>query len=417
MKRIRYSKYVPDPAGEMSLEDLLGALSDFLLQSGFQNYLYDDFPEGEQTLDDLRQAIEQALMNRDLLDEQMREQLQRMQMEGRLDELIEQLIERMQQEDYISIDRPFEDQPHDPAQRSSVGGQVGEAQPQVKFEITDKSLDFLGFKTLRDLMGSLGKSNFGRHDTRDMATGVEASGASRVYEFGDTLNLDITATLSSAIQREGVQLPLNIEYSDLQVHQCEYQSSCATVLMLDCSHSMILYGEDRFTPAKKVAMALSHLIRTQYPGDSLSLILFHDSAEEVPLSQLARVKVGPYYTNTREGLRLAQRILQRQRKDMKQIVMITDGKPSALTLEDGRIYKNAFGLDPLVVSQTLEEVSKCKRAGVMINTFMLASDYGLVQFVQKVTEMCRGKAYFTTPYTLGQYLLMDYMSRKTKTIH
>ncbi|MFZ0803115.1 MAG: VWA domain-containing protein [Terriglobales bacterium] len=417
MKRIRYSKYVPDPAGEVSVEDLLGALSDFLLQSGFQNYLYDEFPEGEQTLDDLRDAIEQALMNGDLLDEQMREQLQRMQMEGRLDELIEQLIERMQQEDYISIDRPFEDQPHDPSQRSSVSGQVGEAQPQVKFEITDKSLDFLGFKTLRDLMGSLGKSNFGRHDTRDMATGVEASGASRVYEFGDTLNLDITATLSSAIQREGVKLPLNIEYSDLQVHQCEYQSSCATLLMLDCSHSMILYGEDRFTPAKKVAMALSHLIRTQYPGDSLSLILFHDSAEEVPLSQLARVKVGPYYTNTREGLRLAQRILQRQRKDMKQIVMITDGKPSALTLEDGRIYKNAFGLDPLVVSQTLEEVSKCKRAGVMINTFMLASDYGLVQFVQKVTEMCRGKAYFTTPYTLGQYLLMDYMSRKTKTIH
>ncbi len=229
--------------------------------------------------------------------------------------------------------------------------------------------------------------------------------------------MDITATLSSAIQREGLTLPLNIEYKDLQVHQCEYQSSCATVLMLDCSHSMILYGEDRFTPAKKVAMALSHLLRTQYPGDSLSLVLFHDSAEEVPLSQLARVKVGPYYTNTREGLRLAQRILQRQRKDMKQIVMITDGKPSALTLEDGRIYKNAFGLDPLVVSQTLEEVSKCKRAGVMINTFMLASDYGLVQFVQKVTEMCRGKAYFTTPYTLGQYLLMDYMSRKTKTIH
>jgi Ca-activated chloride channel family protein len=180
---------------------------------------------------------------------------------------------------------------------------------------------------------------------------------------------------------------------------------------------MILYGEDRFTPAKKVAMALSQLIRTQYPGDSLSLVLFHDSAEELPLSQLARVKVGPYYTNTREGLRLAQRILQRQRKDMKQIVMITDGKPSALTLEDGRIYKNAFGLDPLVVSKTLEEVSKCKRAGVMINTFMLASDYGLVQFVQKVTEMCRGKAYFTTPYTLGEYLLMDYMSRKTKTIH
>ena len=411
MKRTRYTKYVPDPAGEMSMEDLLSALSDYLLRSGFQDNMWYELPEDEQTLENLKRAIEQALLNGELFDEEMRERLEQMQMEGQVDELIEQLIERMQQEDYISID-----QPHDPSKQSSVGGQVGDAQ-QAKFEITDKSLDFLGFKSLRDLLGSLGKSSFGRHDTRDMATGIEASGASKQYEFGDTLNLDITATLSSAIQREGLNLPLNLEYHDLQVHQCEYQSSCATVLMLDCSHSMILYGEDRFTPAKKVAMALSHLIRTQYPGDSLSLVLFHDSAEELPLSQLARVKVGPYYTNTREGLRMAQRILQRQRKDMKQIVMITDGKPSALTLEDGRIYKNAFGLDPLVVSETLQEVSKCKRAGVLINTFMLASDYGLVQFVQKVTQMCRGKAYFTTPYTLGQYLLMDYMSRKTKTIH
>ena len=170
--------------------------------------------------------------------------------------------------------------------------------------------------------------------------------------------------------------------------------------MLDCSHSMILYGEDRFTPAKRVAMALSHLIRTQYPGDTLSLVLFHDSAEEVPVSQLARVQVGPYYTNTREGLRMAQRLLNRQRKDMKQIIMITDGKPSALTLEDGRIYKNAFGLDPLVVQSLLEDVAKCRRQGILINTFMLATDYGLVNFVRKVTEICRGKAYFTTPYTL-----------------
>jgi Ca-activated chloride channel family protein len=413
MKRIKYSKYVPDPAGEMSMEDLLSALSDYLLQSGFQNDMYYELPESEQTLDDLRNAIERALTESDLLDEEMREPLQQMQMDGTLEDLIEQLIERMQQEDFISI----EDPPDDPSRSSSAGGQLGDSPQQAKFEITDKSLDFLGFKALRDLLGSLGKSSFGRHDTRDMATGIEASGSSKPYEFGDTLNLDITATLSNAIQRDGLDLPLNIEYSDLQVHQCEYQSSCATVVMLDCSHSMILYGEDRFTPAKKVAMALSQLIRTQYPGDSLSLVLFHDSAEEVPLSQLARVKVGPYYTNTREGLRMAQRILQRQRKDMKQIVMITDGKPSALTLEDGRIYKNAFGLDPLVVSETLEEVSKCKRAGILINTFMLASDYGLIQFVQKVTQMCRGKAYFTTPYTLGQYLLLDYMTRKTRTIH
>ena len=412
MKYTRYSKYVADLAEEMSMEDLLNALSDYLLESGFQSdYMYFQQMD-EHSLENLRQAIQQALEMGDFLDDAMREKIEQMQMEGGLDELIEKLINRMQQEDFISVDEPF-----DRSRQSPAAGQTGEAQANVKFEITDKSLDFLGYKTLRDLLGSLGRSSFGRHDTRDLATGIESSGASKQYEFGDTLNLDITETLASAIQREGLNLPLNIEYSDLQVHQCEYQSSCATVVMLDCSHSMILYGEDRFTPAKKVAMALSQLIRTQYPGDSLSLVLFHDSAEELPLSQLARVKVGPYYTNTREGLRLAQRILQRQRKDMKQIIMITDGKPSALTLEDGRIYKNAFGLDPLVVSQTLEEVSRCKRAGIMINTFMLASDYGLVQFVQKVSQMCRGKAYFTTPQTLGQYLLMDYMSRKMKTIH
>ena len=415
MKFIKYSKYIPDPAGEMSMEDLLQALSDYLLQSGFENqYDFYQLPDQEQTMEALRQAIEAALEDGDFLDENMREQIEQMRMEGKLGEMIEQVIERMEQEGFISVDQPFQG---DPSRPSQVGGQAGDSQAQARFEVTDKSLDFLGYKTLRDLLASFGRSSFGRHDTRDMSTGIEASGSSKAYEFGDTLNLDITATLASAIQREGLSLPLNLEYSDLKVHQCEYQSSCATVVMLDCSHSMILYGEDRFTPAKKVAMALSHLIRTQYPGDTLSVVLFHDSAEELPLSQLARVKVGPYYTNTREGLRLAQRVLARQRKDMKQIVMITDGKPSALTLEDGRIYKNAFGLDPLVVSETLHEVAKCKRAGILINTFMLASDHGLVQFVQKVTEMCRGKAYFTTPYTLGQYLLMDYVSNKTKTIH
>ena len=228
------------------------------------------------------------------------------------------------------------------------------------------------------------------------------------------MNLDISATLFSAVRREGAHVPITLDYSDLMVHQCEYQSSCATVLLLDCSHSMILYGEDRFTPAKRVALALSHLIRTQYPGDSLHLVLFHDSAEEVPLAELARLQVGPYYTNTREGLRRARQILAREKKDMRQIVMITDGKPSALTLEDGRIYKNAFGLDPFVVSQTLEEVGRCKRSGILINTFMLASDYSLIHFVQKVTELCRGKAYFTTPLTLGQYLLLDYIQKKTR---
>ena len=410
MKSVRYTKFTGDLASEMSMEDLLKALSDYLLDSGFQNP-FAEFQDLDQTMEDLKEALRQALEQGDAFDESIQQKIDEMAAEGKLDELIDKLVKRLEQENYISTTSPQQQ-----GQVTQQAGQMGQAQ-DARFEVTDKSLDFLGYKTLRDLLGSLGKSNFGRHDTRHWATGVETSGGSQPYEFGDTLNLDVTATLKSAIAREGLTLPLNLEYSDLQVHQSEYQSSCATVVMLDCSHSMILYGEDRFTPAKKVAMAMAHLIRTQYPGDTLSLVLFHDSAEEMPVSQLARVKVGPYYTNTREGLRLSQRILSRQRKDMKQIVMITDGKPSALTLPDGRIYKNAFGLDPLVVSETLEEVARCKRQNIMINTFMLASDFGLVQFVQKVSQMCRGKAYFTTPETLGEYLLMDFMQRRMKTIH
>jgi Ca-activated chloride channel family protein len=295
----------------------------------------------------------------------------------------------------------------------------------VKFEVTDKALDFLGYRALRDLLGSVGRSSAGRHDTRHLATGVEAIAAPKPYEFGDTLNLDPSSTILNAVTRahsEGGRVEregggIEVAYQDLMVAQSEYQSSCATVIMLDCSHSMILYGEDRFTPAKRVALALSHLIRTQYPGDSLRAVLFHDSAEEIPLKQLGRVRVGPYYTNTREGLRLARRILERQKKDMRQIVMITDGKPSALTRPDGQIYKNAFGLDPFIVSETFAEVNACQKAGIMINTFMLARDHDLVAFVRRVAAICRGKAYFTTPYTLGQYVLMDYMDRKTKTIH
>ncbi len=420
MKFIRYSRYTGEPSDSIDLQELVKRLSDFFLQSGFESQFYGITEmDPERSMEQLRQAILRALQEGDLLpDEAMEELLQNLDLNQNqpLRDLIDQLIERLAEEGYVSPQPPQVTPPPEKTPRGQLGGPQ-DAQAQARFEITDKTIDFLGFNTLKDLLGSLGKSSFGRHDTRDLATGVESGGASRRYVFGDTLNLDISATLFNAVRRDGARVPIELDYEDLMVHQCEYQSSCATVLMLDCSHSMILYGEDRFTPAKKVALALSHLIRTQYPGDSLQLVLFHDSAEEVPLGELARVQVGPYYTNTREGLRLAQRILARQKKDMRQIVMITDGKPSALTLEDGRIYKNAFGLDPLVVSQTLEEVSKCKRAGILINTFMLASDYSLVHFVQKVAELCRGKAYFTTPYTLGQYLLMDYMQRKTRHIH
>ncbi len=412
MRRISYSKFSEEDLG-IEMEDLLRALSDYLLQSGYQDPYLQFSEMNQHTIEELKQTIERALESGDLFNpeqlEQMRQRLQEMSAQQR-DKLIERLMNKLEQAGYINTEGP-------PPESTPAPGSESGPEGEMRFEVTDKAIDFLGFKTLKDLLGSLGKSSFGAHDTRDLATGIDASGGAKCYEFGDTLNLDVSATLFSAMQREGLKLPLNLEYSDLYVHQSEYQSSCATVLMLDCSHSMILYGEDRFTPAKKVALALAHLIRTQYPGDSLRCVLFHDTAEEMRLSELARVQVGPFYTNTRDGLILAQRLLAQEKKDMKQIVMITDGKPSALTLEDGRIYKNAFGLDPLVISQTLEEVARCKKRGILINTFMLASDYGLVQFVQKVTQMCSGKAYFTTPYTLGNYLLMDYMNRKTRTIH
>lgn len=407
MRRVRYSKFTDEDLG-LTAEDLMRALGDFFLDSGFQDW-WNPNPNAKQTWEGLKNAILQAMLDGKMFDDEeraqkIREMLDKMEPEE-LDKLLTQLAQKLIEEGYIKVPE------------GSGGGGAGDGEMDMQVETTDKSVDFLGFKTLKDLLGSLGRSSFGAHDTRDLSTGIEASGSTKSYEFGDTMNLDITETLSTALKRQGLEGPLELEYSDLQIHQSEYQSSCATVLMLDCSHSMILYGEDRFTPAKKVALALAQLIRTQYPGDSLRLVLFHDTAEEIRLGELARLQVGPYYTNTRDGLILAQRILNQEKKDMKQIIMITDGKPSALTLDDGRIYKNAFGLDPLVISRTMEEVSRCKRQGIMINTFMLATDPALVNFVRQVTMLCKGKAYFTTTMTLGEYLLVDYMNRKTRTVH
>jgi Ca-activated chloride channel family protein len=427
--KYKYTKYVPNLLDELDMDELMSKLSDLLMSSGFGNPR-DTGDDSDRTMQALHDAILEALFNGGVLPDDVLEKMFGNQAEGseqemrdQLEQLIQQIIDQMKESGYISTPPDLEPEK---ARRAMGGG--GEGEPaEVKFEVTDKALDFLGYRALRDLLGSAGHSSAGRHDTRDLATGIEASGAPKPYEFGDVMNLDVTATILNAVKRAnanaeaGIETApsegIDIDYPDLMVAQGEYQSSCATVLMLDCSHSMILYGEDRFTPAKRVAMALSHLIRTQYPGDTLHAVLFHDSAEEIPLRELGRVRVGPYYTNTREGLRVARRILEKQRKDMRQIVMITDGKPSALTQPDGRIYKNPFGLDPIVIGETLAEVSACAKAGIMINTFMLARDYDLVAFVRRVAAMCRGKAYFTTPYTLGQYVLMDYMDKKTKTIH
>jgi Ca-activated chloride channel homolog len=441
MRFTRYSKFNGLDVYGINLGDLMESLSDSLLSSGYDDDYYwtrQRMPQ-DTSLDALRRALLEALMEQRLLSQQ---QIQQMldENEGRyegsqLQEMLNQLIERLVEEGYLTLhEEPFTAQQRREMMGGNGEGSIEEPLPRnVKFEVTEKGLDFLGYKTLRNLLGSLGKSSMGRHDTAHLATGVEAEAASKPYEFGDTINLDVNTTLLSAIQREGLTVPLNLEYRDLHVHQCDYQSSCATVVMLDCSHSMILYGEDRFTPAKKVALALGHLIRTQYPGDSLKVVLFHDTAEELPMAKLASTQVGPYHTNTAEGLRLARRILQAQRKDMKQIVMVTDGKPTACFIDgaaaasfgsrrqgppataggsDRRLYKNSMGGDPWVMDATFREVQACRKAGIMINTFMLASDYYLVEFVKEMSAMTNGKAYFANPSNLSQFVLIDFLRRR-----
>jgi Ca-activated chloride channel homolog len=420
-----YSKFSPELADAVDLQALLDKLADFLLQSGFaggkMNHPYwGEFGgDDDRSLDALRQAILDALLESGQFTPEMLEALRGegdQADEAQLAKLLDELIQRLMAEGYLQMEAP----PQMPDSYQSVtgpGGLARAASRDVQFKLTEKGIDFLGFKTLRHLLGSLGKSSFGSHDTPYLATGVEADGWSKPYEFGDTMNLDVNATLLNALARTGeLKVPIDLDYGDLMVRQAEYRSSCATVLMLDCSHSMILYGEDRFTPAKKVALALTHLIRTQFPGDSIRIVLFHDSAEEIPLATLAHAQVGPYHTNTAEGLKLARRILMAQKKDMRQIVMITDGKPSALTMPNGQIYKNSMGLDATVIAQTLREVADCRRAGIMINTFMLARDRALVEFVKRVSAIARGKAYFTNTMTLGQFILMDFLRRKTRKV-
>jgi Ca-activated chloride channel family protein len=439
MKFIRYSKFNGFDVFGIDLGDLMQALSDSLLNSGYnEDYWWTRRRnEMDDSLDALRQALLRALLEQGILDELDVEKMLA-ENEGRfkgslLEELINQLIERLVEEGYLNLREVERSQRQN---REGVGGgEVGQPLPRdIRFQLTEKGLDFLGYKTLQKLLGSMGKSSAGRHETPHLDTGIEAALSSKQYEFGDTINLDVNTTLLSAIAREGLGVPLNLEYTDLYVHQQEYTSSCATVVMLDCSHSMILYGEDRFTPAKKVALALAHLIRTQYPGDSLKIVLFHDEAEELPLAKLATTQVGPYHTNTAAGLKLARRLLTAQRKEMKQIVMVTDGKPTAAYIDSGNpayfnyrrysqtqndkplLYKNSMGNDPFVMAETFKEVQACRKAGIMINTFMLASDYYLIDFVKQMTAMTRGKAYFANPNNLTQFVLMDFMKRRTSRV-
>jgi Ca-activated chloride channel family protein len=427
MRFTTYSKYKGGFLEALNLEALLERLADFLLQSGFAGgpryhpwwgWTGDD---PDHSVDGLKQRLLDALIETGQLTPDMLAELRG---EGgdeaareALAQMLDDLVERLAEEGYLELGGGNAPALPSAFQDMEAPGHIDEAARaarQVEFSLTAKGLDFLAYRTLREIISALGRSTRGSHDTPHLDTGVEAGAASRPYAFGDALNLDIPATLGNAIRRSGPGLPLELDYPDLMVHQAEYRSSCATVLMLDVSHSMILYGEDRFTPAKKVALALSHLIRTQFPGDSLRVITFGDRAEEIPLAAVGRAQVGPFHTNTAEGLQLARRLLRAQSKDMRQIIMITDGKPSAITLPGGRVYKNPAGLDPRVLHETFREVAACRKSNIVINTFMLARDPALVAFVSRVCEMARGRAYFTSTMSLGQYLMRDFLRGKTR---
>jgi Ca-activated chloride channel family protein len=428
MRFTTYTKYRGSLLDALNLEALLERLSDFLMDGGFAGgphfHPYWGWSGGEDhtSTDALKQALLRALLESGQLTPEMLDELKGegegdADLRARIAELLDDLVRKMVEEGYISLEPKGGPPPGaEPPPQDGRVDDAREAALGVDFSLTRKGMDFLGYRALRDLLGAMGKSSIGSHDTPHLSTGVEAGGTSRPYEFGDTMNLDLPATLANAIERSGLGTPLELDYGDLMVHQAEYRSSCATVLMLDVSHSMILYGEDRFSPAKRVALALSHLIRTQFAGDSLRVVTFGDRAQEIPLSRLAQAQVGPFHTNTAEGLEVARRILLAQKKEMRQIIMVTDGKPSAMTLPDGRIYANSGGLDPRILERSYREVMACRKAGILINTFMLARDPYLVRFVEKVTEIARGKAYFTSTLTLGEYVMMDFLRGKRRRV-
>jgi Ca-activated chloride channel homolog len=429
MRFTTYSKFKGSWMDALNLESLMEFMSDFLMDGGFSGGPnYHPFwgwsgVEDTSSVDSLQYALLRALMESGELTQEMLDELRGdgqgdEEVRKQIAEMLDHLMEKMVEEGYITLQ---DGQPMMPGQPQDVTGmgQIDEAKAasqSVQFDLTQKGMDFLGYRALRHLLGAIGKSSVGSHETPHLATGIEADAVSKPYEFGDTLNLDIPATLKNAIERQGMEIPLDLDYKDLMVHQAEYRSSCATVLLLDISHSMVLYGEDRFSPAKRVALALSHLIRHQFPGDVLKVVTFGDRAQEIPLSQLARAQVGPFHTNTAEALLVARNLLRAQKKDMQQIIMITDGKPSAVTMSDGQVYTNSGGMDRHILNQTFHEVAACRKAGILINTFMLARDPYLVEFVEKVSEIARGKAYFTSTMTLGQYIMKDFLRGKRRRV-
>ncbi|MBO6575377.1 MAG: VWA domain-containing protein [Rhodothermales bacterium] len=281
--------------------------------------------------------------------------------------------------------------------------------------ITARTERSLRRRSMEEVFNQLRKARDGQHKTPFAGKGGERLPESRGWRFGDDLrHIDVTSSFSNAYRRGGID-EFSLREDDLEVYETDHLTSVATVLMIDLSHSMVLYGEDRITPARKTALALSELIMTRYPKDTLDIVAFGNDAWEVSIKELPYLNVGPFYTNTRAGLQRARDILRRRKNRNKQILMITDGKPSC-HIEYGRMYRNAFGLDRKIVNKVLDEAVMCRREGVTITTFMIAQDPYLQRFVRALTESNKGRAYFASPDDLGGYLFEDYVRHRTKRV-
>ncbi|MBP9211712.1 MAG: VWA domain-containing protein [Bacteroidetes bacterium] len=282
------------------------------------------------------------------------------------------------------------------------------------FEMTTKGVQKIRQDALKEIFTSLKKNPFGNHETPNTGKGVERLSETKKWSFGDrSTDIDLTSTMTNALKRDGLD-DFTLREDDLEVYETENLSSCATVLMIDISHSMILYGEDRITPAKQVALALAELIQTKFPKDFLACVTFGDDANLISLAEIPFLQVGPFHTNTRAGLQMARNLLRKCGNVNKQIFMITDGKPSAMFDDLGRLYKNSFGLDPKIVNKTLDEAVQCRREKITISTFMIAQDPYLINFVEELTKANSGRAYYSSLDNLGQFLFVDYLRNRRK---
>lgn len=361
MIHVRYSKWQPDSqTDESRLENLFSLFSQILVRTN---------GDVDEALDWLEQLGEEY----DMFDDKMS---------------FGEFIEELKRKGYI-------------------------AEKEGMKNVTLKGSQRIRQDSLRKIFSGLKPDTSGFHDTSKSGKGVEKLGELRKYEFGDQLtNIDLTSTIQNAFRKTDPD-NFTLEESDIDVHETEHLTSCATVLMIDISHSMVLYGEDRITPAKEVALGLSELILSKFPKDKLNVVIFGDDAKEVTVRDLPFLTAGPFHTNTKAGLQLARQILRKKGNVNKQIFMITDGKPSALFTEEGRIYKNSFGLDPRIVNRTLDEAVACRKDKIRITTFMIADDYYLVNFIEEFTKANNGKAYYSTLDSLGQNIFVDYLRNRS----